>query len=171
MNNEQQITADDFFYNKTEKYGEAKGNVVWTDTTNNVTIESDYAQFFDEEEKVVATGDALMTNISENGDTLYLQADTLLSFNDTATVWLDSTSSKIDTFQVFFAYRNVQILNADLQGICDSLSYSGQDSVFRMYQNPVLWSGDYQLSADTVYLFTIDGDPRQNRHAKKCLHR
>lgn len=159
VNEEQQITADDFFYNKTEKYGVAKGNVEWTDTSSNLTINSQYAQFFDGEEKVLATGDALMTNISESGDTLYLTADTLLAFTDTITVQVDSMTSRVDSFQVFYAYHNAKILNAELQGICDSLVYSFRDSVFQMYQDPVIWSDAYQLSADTIRLFTQNGDP------------
>jgi len=32
--------------------------------------------------------------------------------------------------------------------------YAGSDSVFRLYRDPVLWSNESQITADTIYLFT-----------------
>ena len=41
-----------------------------------------------------------------------------------------------------------------MQGRCDSLSYSFMDSVIRLYHDPVLWSRENQLTADSIALFT-----------------
>jgi hypothetical protein len=52
------------------------------------------------------------------------------------------------------AYHHVRIFSDSLQAICDSLFYSYEDSVFRMYYNPVLWSKGNQITGDTILLYT-----------------
>lgn len=52
------------------------------------------------------------------------------------------------------AYHNVRIYSDSLQAVCDSAYYSSVDSVFRMYQKPVLWVKEMQMFGDTVFLFT-----------------
>jgi hypothetical protein len=51
------------------------------------------------------------------------------------------------------AWHHVKIYSDSLQGVADSLFYSGRDSIFRFYRNPVLWANDVQLSGDTIHLY------------------
>ncbi len=159
VNENNEITADDFFYDKKTGIGNAKGNVLWVDTARNLTITSDFADFYDEDEKVFAYDNVLLSNVIDN-DTLYITADTLTTYkNITTTAATDSTAAKSDTAQVLYAYHHVKMLKSDLQGVCDSLTYSLEDSVFRMFQNPVLWVDEFQLSADTIRLTTQNNKP------------
>jgi len=48
------------------------------------------------------------------------------------------------------AYYGVRFYRKNLQGKCDSLSYSMTDSTIRMYDKPVIWSGKNQLTADSI---------------------
>jgi lipopolysaccharide export system protein LptA len=66
----------------------------------------------------------------------------------------DSTKSKGDTIRYFLAYHHVRVFNDSLQAVCDSLFYSGADSAFRLFYDPVVWSGKNQVSGDTIVLFT-----------------
>jgi hypothetical protein len=43
---------------------------------------------------------------------------------------------------------------SDMQGVCDSLFYSTSDSILRLYYEPVLWSGENQLSAQYIEIWT-----------------
>ncbi|MFY0254318.1 OstA-like protein [Chitinophaga sp. 30R24] len=53
------------------------------------------------------------------------------------------------------AYHHVRMFSDSLQGVADSVYYSSQDSVFRFYGDPVLWSNNTtQLSGDTILMFT-----------------
>ena len=61
----------------------------------------------------------------------------------------------------FLAFRNVRIFNDSLQSVCDSLFFSGKDSVFRLYRQPIVWSGNSQISGDTMYLFTKNKEPER----------
>jgi lipopolysaccharide export system protein LptA len=58
------------------------------------------------------------------------------------------------TNRYFEAYRNVRIFNDSLQSVCDSMFYSFQDSVFRLYDDPVVWAKESQITGDTILLFT-----------------
>ncbi len=58
-----------------------------------------------------------------------------------------------DTTEVKFVdvYRNVRFYRSDLQGLCDSLVYSGLDSMARFYKRPVMWQENVnQFSADSI---------------------
>lgn len=159
VNESNEITADDFFYDKKTGIGNANGNVLWVDTAKNLTITSDFADFYDEDERILAYDNVLLSNVIDN-DTLYVTADTLTTFKHiTTTPATDSTAAKSDTAQVLYAYHHVKMLKSDLQGVCDSLTYSLEDSVFRMFQNPVLWVDEIQLSADTIRLTTQNNKP------------
>jgi hypothetical protein len=52
-------------------------------------------------------------------------------------------------------YHHVRIFSDSLQAVGDSLYYSGKDSIFRLFYNPIAWgSGDYQVTGDTMYVYT-----------------
>lgn len=63
-------------------------------------------------------------------------------------------NEKDSTNRYFEAYRNVRIFSDSLQAVCDSLFYSFKDSVFRLYDDPVLWSKENQITGDTILLLT-----------------
>lgn len=56
--------------------------------------------------------------------------------------------------QQLFAYHKVKFYKNDLQGKCDSLYYNLNDSTMRMFGQPVLWSDENQLTADSVRVIT-----------------
>ena len=71
-----------------------------------------------------------------------------------------ATEEKVDSiaadsvYRLIRAYRGVKMFRKDAQMVCDSLSSSSQDSVVRMYIDPVLWNGSNQLAAAEMQLFT-----------------
>ena len=50
------------------------------------------------------------------------------------------------------AYRHVKIFKKDLQGICDSLTYYVHDSLMTMYNSPILWTSNGQVTAKLIKL-------------------
>ena len=58
------------------------------------------------------------------------------------------------TNRYFEAYRHVRIFSDSLQAVCDSMFYSFKDSIFRLYQDPVLWAKGSQITGDTILFFT-----------------
>ncbi|MFT4204094.1 MAG: OstA-like protein [Chitinophagaceae bacterium] len=59
------------------------------------------------------------------------------------------------------AYNHVRIYSDSMQGIGDSLFYSLEDSTFRLFKNPVVWTSGNQLVGDTIFLFTENKRPKR----------
>ena len=71
--------------------------------------------------------------------------------------FVDTAKSPItdSTLRYIQAYHHVRIYSDSLQAVADSLYYSGQDSVFRLFYNPIAWgNGNYQITGDTMYVYT-----------------
>ena len=110
--------------------------------------------------KQAATGkpvDSLFSTLSKN-DTLLTVKGVKTNTNKKVAAPL---SPKDTTIRYFEAFHNVRIFNDSLQAVCDSMFYSSEDSVFRMYQKPLLFNNKSQVAGDTIYLFT------QNQKARR----
>ncbi|MBS1735015.1 MAG: hypothetical protein JSS98_00230 [Bacteroidetes bacterium] len=93
-----------------------------------------------------------------------LKRDTTIYSDTTTKVHKHQDTLKIkpendSTLRYFIAFHHVRIFNDSLQSVCDSLFLSAKDSVFRLYKEPVVWSGHSQVSGDTIFLFTKDKKP------------
>lgn len=64
-----------------------------------------------------------------------------------------SNDSTISGKQLF-AYHKVKFFKNDLQGKCDSLSYTTMDSTMKLYGRPIIWSEENQLTADSMKIQT-----------------
>lgn len=120
----------------------ASGNVVWIDTAQQVSLYSSEAIIDRENERVKAFGDELLFITQMEGDSLFMTADTLLS----GTV-VDSNDQSI---RQIFAYFNVVGYKNNLQFKADSMTYSEQDSLFRIFGQPVIWSDTSRFYGDTI---------------------
>ncbi|MFS8082437.1 MAG: OstA-like protein [Ginsengibacter sp.] len=67
--------------------------------------------------------------------------------------------SNDSSIRYFIAFHHVRVFNDSMQSVCDSLFLSTKDSVFRLYKDPVVWSGHSQVTGDTIFLFTKDKQP------------
>ena len=72
-----------------------------------------------------------------------------------------STPPVDSTLKYFEAYKNVKIFSDSLQAVGDSLFFSGQDSVFRLFNEPIIWAQENQISGDTIYLFLKNKKPER----------
>ena len=64
-------------------------------------------------------------------------------------------TSKDSSLRVIKAYHHVRIFSDSLQAVSDSLYYSGKDSIFRLFKDPVAWgSGHFQITGDTMFVYT-----------------
>ena len=144
----------------------AEGNAIIVDSAQGTTIIGGLIYQNKTTEAVLATRKPLMIIRQEN-DSTYVAADTLFSarltdkfgvdsiVTDTVTgVKVASINQKDSANRYFEAYRNVRIFNDSLQAACDSMFYSFKDSVFRLYDNPVVWAQQNQVTGDTIFLYT-----------------
>jgi lipopolysaccharide export system protein LptA len=144
-NRQQIIHGDSLFFNRLTGYGQSFGNVVIEDTTNNLIVQGNYAWYYKQPEKFMITDRAVFIQVSK-GDSLFLHADTI-----SAKTVSDSSAK---AYRLMRAYYKCRIFSKNMQAKCDSLSYSFQDSVIRLYKSPVLWSDENQLTSDSMAIFT-----------------
>jgi len=93
-----------------------------------------------------------------------LKADSLIVADSLAR--MDSLKLAQDTMMIDFidAYANVKVFRHDAQLICDSLVYTGIDSMARLYGRPVFWNEvKTQITSDSVQLVV------ENKSLKKAL--
>lgn len=63
------------------------------------------------------------------------------------------------TDRYFKGWHHVRIFSDSMQAMSDSLWYSGKDSTFRLYTDPVMWASNSQITGDTIYIFTKNKNP------------
>ena len=73
----------------------------------------------------------------------------------------DTTVASIDSVRLFRAFHRVRIFSDSMQAVCDSLAYSTTDSVFRLFQDPILWARGSQVTGDTMHLLTQNQKPKE----------
>lgn len=66
-----------------------------------------------------------------------------------------------DTMRFITAFRHVRIFNDSLQAVADSMFYSGVDSVFELYHEPIAWSKGSQITGDTIYVYMENKKPKR----------
>lgn len=138
------LEADQIDFERESGTGLAWGRVVWQDTTARISIFCDTAQYREQDGYFRATGGRPMLITEIDSDSMYLSADTLVAFQQDTLLG--------DSSRVLLAYRDARIYKKDLQAVCDSLSYETRDSVFRLFDQPIIWTDTTQLMADTVLL-------------------
>jgi lipopolysaccharide export system protein LptA len=145
ISGEHTISGDSLYYDRNIESALAFRNVVIVDTVQNVIMKGDYAEYFKHRGYTFIT-DMPLAIFVENSDSLYLHADTIYT-----------TFSNEQEIELVKAYYGVKYFRDDLQGACDSLVYKMTDSLIVMYDKPVIWTGENQLTADSINVKT-DGE-------------
>jgi lipopolysaccharide export system protein LptA len=142
-NKNNELKADSLYYERRTEYGKAFRNIVLTDRVNKVEIRGNFGELMGKQKRSYVTQKAFAKKMLQN-DSMYLLADTIFSFQ---------ADSVLKQEPLVKAYRNAQVLKFDLQSVCDSLVYDYRDSTIAMFRNPVMWSGQNQITSDTIVLF------------------
>lgn len=145
FNKTQHICGDSIFYDRNLRFGIGYHNVVIVDTAKGYIVKGNYIEHHELGGISVVTDSSLLILVEKERDSLFLHADTLKLFFDS-----------LQEPQLIQTYNHVKFYRNDLQGVCDSLLFYVQDSTLIMYYNPVLWSGENQLSADTIRFLMLD---------------
>ena len=152
-NDGKSMTGDTIYYDKHIGFGEVIGGMEMRDTVQRVTLYGEYGQMWEEDSRGYATDSALMVDWSDSAHIAYTHADTLfteeLHFADTAMA--DSSYRRVR------AYFGVRVYRDDMQMTCDSLVYQGSDSTIHLYSNPICWSENQQIAADSIVVYLKNG--------------
>jgi len=163
----QTIVADELQYDKRTGEGYAKGRLVYRNIKDGVTLLAEEGQFNRDKKTFLGTKKPVVI-FKQDQDSVFMSADTIYSavFKDTAAARMGDSVTTIsvkgkaaDSIRYFQGFHHVRIFSDSLQGVSDSLYYSYKDSVFRFYGNPVMWSGNSQITGDTMWLYTKNQKP------------
>lgn len=139
------LYGDDLYGDRNNAFYTATSNVSLVSKEDDVIIDGDYGKYWKNQGLIKIYGNALMKKIFAE-DTLFLSADTLIYLEDS-----------IPAKERLLAFHNVRIFKPDLQGKADSLSYLMADSLIYLYDDPVLWSDNSQMEADTISITMSNG--------------
>ena len=140
----QMLSGDTLHYDRNTGEGAGWGHVTITDTVNDLLVRGQLGTHNQTDGISMVTGRAEMVMIIGK-DSLFLHADTLFANQDSL------GQRRVD------ARRNVRFFKSDLQGVCDTLTYVGADSLITLRGQPFIWSNTNQISGDTVRIKLRDG--------------
>lgn len=152
------MTADSIYFDSKRGSVRAFHQAEVQDSTQKMIMRGDYMDFDKTKPAYgIVTQHAYVIDYSDK-DSLFLRADTFYYCE------VDSTHDELRAYHKVKFYRN------DMQGKCDSLVYFAQDSMAKMYADPIIWSEENQLTGDTVIeIYIKDKSPEKIRIPSKAL--
>lgn len=175
LTKEQYMEADSLYYNKAKGFSKARGDVIAIDTSQKLTLYCQTADMNEIKKTTLATVKPVMKKMNGE-DSLFIRADTffmgpVIPIKDSikiikttgrgrkkkeVEVMIADTTAVVDTLDLrfFIGYHGVKIFSDSMQGVCDSIVYSQQDSIMRMIYDPIVWSRRSQITGDTILLYT-----------------
>ena len=168
------LVADSINFDDSSGIGHLRGKVIYEskDTVGGFDLSADYLDVNKKTNTVLATTCPVLT-IKQKNDSIYITADTLYvaplneltrttkvpTLRDTSYHFSYDSSSN----RYFNGFHHVKIFSDSIQAVGDSMFYSLQDSVFRLFYNPIVWSQENQIMGDTIYMFTQNKMPERMR--------
>lgn len=153
------MTGDTIFYDKAIGFGQVLHHLEMRDSAQHATLYGEYGEMWEEGSRGFATDSALMIDWSDSLHLAYIHADTLfteeLAYTDSM-LMADSTITD-STYRRVRAYHGVRVYRDDMQMVCDSMVYLGSDSTIYLYTDPICWSDNQQISADSMRVFIVNG--------------
>lgn len=133
------LEGDSLYFDRNTNFASGTNNIKVTDTMNNSIIKGHYAEVFRDRDSLFITKRAVAISAQEEQDSLYIHADTLMV-----------TGPPED--RIIRGFYDVRLYRSDMSGKSDSLHVSQVTGVTKMLGNPVLWSGQSQMTGDTIHL-------------------
>lgn len=134
------LEGDSIYFNRNTKFASATNNIKVTDTINDSVIRGHYAEVFREKDSVFITKKALAVTLQDQ-DSVYVHSDTLMVTGEPEN-------------RIIRGFYDVRLFKSNLSGKSDSIHIRENTGITKMLGTPVLWSGNNQLTGDTITLLT-----------------
>lgn len=141
--NEKILTGDDMYYNQITGFGKATGNVTLDDPKERRYIKGGYGEIFEKKDSAMMTKSPYAVKVMEK-DSIYFASEKIISYQKP-----DSLDIKVKK-SYLRAFKKARIYKSNAQGRADSIAFNETDGVMHMYTNPILWSGEKQVTGDKV---------------------
>lgn len=140
------LYGDSIYFDRNKSFASATNNIRVLDTINRSVIRGHYAEVFRELDSVYITKRAVAITVRDN-DSIYVHADTL------------QVTGKPDNRIVKGFYRARLFKpgkndDGPTSGKCDSIYVNEKKGITKLLRNPVLWSGENQMTGDTIHILS-----------------
>lgn len=132
------LSADSLYYDRKKGLGLGKGNIMLIDSGESMTIYGQKGRYL-QNTKESFVSESPMAMQAKDKDTLYVLSDTFYFRNDSIE-------------RIMRAFGNTKIYQKEMQGKCDSLVYKFKDSLICMFDAPILWNKNNQITGDTIFI-------------------
>ena len=178
------LKADNIYADDASGIRRAEGNAVYIDTAQGVSILANLLIddqntnlmtatrkplmiIRQDQDSIYVVADTILSGFVTKADTNQIRKDSLgnrsaksdsiklsRKSNDTVKNTAVVNASDSTTPRYIKAFHHVRIFSDSLQAVSDSLYYSGVDSVFRLFTDPLVWASGNQITGDTIFLYT-----------------
>lgn len=142
--NQRILFGDSIYFDRALGFASASNNIKLIDSANQMVVRGHYAEVFKQQDSVYITNRAVAISLQEQ-DSIYIHADTLR-------VTGPSEQRVIRGFYDARMFKPGSTLAERTSGRCDSIIVLQQQGLTKMLGRPVLWTGDQQITGDTIHL-------------------
>ena len=141
--NDKILTGDEMYHNQITGFGKATGNVTIDDPLEKRYIKGGYGEIFEKQDSAMMTKSPYAVKILEK-DSIYFASEKILSYQKPDSADITKKKSYIR------AFRKARIYKSNAQGRADSIAFNENDGIMHMYKDPILWSGEKQVTGDKI---------------------
>lgn len=134
------LYGDSIYFNRNTSFASATNNIKILDTVNNSVIKGHYAEVYRKKDSLFITKRAVAITVRD-ADSIYVHADTL------------RVTGPEDN-RILKGFHRARLYKSDMSGKCDSIYTSERIGLTKMINKPVLWSGENQMTGDTIHLLS-----------------
>jgi lipopolysaccharide export system protein LptA len=138
------LYGDSIYFDRNRSFASATNNITVLDTINESVIKGHYAEVFRDKDSVFITKRAVAITLQEE-DSVYVHADTLR-------VTGKPENRIIKGFYKARMFKRGLEAEQPTSGKCDSIFIDQQLGITKLLRNPVLWSGENQMTGDTIHI-------------------
>lgn len=134
------VFGDSIYFDQKTSFASATNNIKIRDTLNNSIVRGHYAEVFRDKDSVFITKRAVAITVRDN-DSIYIHADTL------------RITGKPD-HRILKGFYDGRIYKSDMSGKADSIYSDEKSGITKLLRNPIMWSGENQMTGDTIHLLS-----------------
>tara|TARA_R110000823_G_scaffold288701_1_gene406922 strand:+ start:77450 stop:79192 length:1743 start_codon:yes stop_codon:yes gene_type:complete len=140
------LYGDSIYFDQNKSFASATNNIKVLDTVNKSIIRGHYAEVFREKDSVFITKRAVAVTLRDQ-DSIYVHADTLQ-------VTGKPENRIIKGFYRARLFKRGAEGEQPTSGKSDSIYVNQKKGITKLLRNPILWSGENQMTGDTIHILS-----------------
>jgi lipopolysaccharide export system protein LptA len=134
------LEGDSIYFDRPSGFASATNNIRVTDTINQSVVRGHYAEVFRNQDSLFITKNPLIA-MKQDQDSVFIASDTLMV-----------TGSPEE--RIIRGYYDARLYKSDLSGKADSIHSAQKTGLTKLIRQPILWSGESQITGDTIHLLS-----------------